>query len=229
MLRDLAARHGRQPTRPTTTRSCMSCSATAIWPCARRARPGWCPSEGTRSFAVSLRNAGTAACQVKVGSRAAYPLDGGKSTADRIPGAAPAGARPGARVRVALRASPTRRRGPRQQRRDGLGHGRGRGGQRRARLERTGVLRPCVGRARGEAQGGPRCGSRGSRSRCCGEGSKRCGWLTSARGAFSARKPAGRRVVRVAALAAGERVRALALRACSARSGPVATRSTRAR
>ena len=68
---------------------------------------GLVPSEGSRSFAVSLRNAGTTTCQVKLGSRAAYTLDGGKSTADRIPGSAPTKTRPGAQVRVALRASAT--------------------------------------------------------------------------------------------------------------------------
>ena len=34
---------------------------------------GLVPSEGTRSFAVSLRNAGTVACQVKIGSRTRVP------------------------------------------------------------------------------------------------------------------------------------------------------------
>jgi hypothetical protein len=149
---------------------------------------GLVPSEGTRSFAVSLRNAGTVACQVKVGSRSAYRLDGGKSTADRIPGAAPAGARVSARVRVPLRLSP----------RDDVD----------LTNNAATVTATVVGvgdsdirdrsarRFSGRASAGRGAKLKASALRVARveiavlrEGSKRCGWLTSERGSFSARKP----------------------------------------
>jgi hypothetical protein len=64
---------------------------------------GAIPTEGTRRFELSLRNAGTASCRVRVGSRAPYVLRRGQSVSDRLAVAAPARARPGTRTAVVLR------------------------------------------------------------------------------------------------------------------------------
>jgi hypothetical protein len=66
---------------------------------------GLIPDEGTRAFAVTLSNAGTSACRVRLGRAAPYSLERGKSVEDRIRAAAPRGARPGKRAAVVLRAS----------------------------------------------------------------------------------------------------------------------------
>jgi hypothetical protein len=73
----------------------------------RVGRAGAIPTEGRRRFELSLRNLGTATCRVRVGSSAPYPLARGRSASDAVAVAAPGGARPGARVPVALRASAT--------------------------------------------------------------------------------------------------------------------------
>jgi hypothetical protein len=63
------------------------------------------PSEGTWGFPVTLRNSGTIACRVRVASKPRYSLASGESVADRVPAAAPRGARPGTRAPIVLRAS----------------------------------------------------------------------------------------------------------------------------
>jgi hypothetical protein len=147
------------------------------------------PDEGTRDFAVSLRNAGTVACQVKVGSRTAYSLDGGKSTGDDIPGSAPPKSRPGERVRVALTASATGDIDPANNATTvpatvvGVGD---------SDVRRWGA-RAFSGRAtKGRGVKLKTASLRVSRVEIAvlREGSKRCGWLASARGAVSSRKPA---------------------------------------
>ena len=70
-------------------------------------RPGAIPTEGTRRFEVSLRNEGTVACHVRVGSKPAYELARGRAASDFVAVSAPPGARPGQRVAVVLRASAT--------------------------------------------------------------------------------------------------------------------------
>ncbi|HZB74835.1 MAG TPA: hypothetical protein VE526_01330 [Solirubrobacteraceae bacterium] len=67
-------------------------------------RAGSVPTEGRRRFGVSVRNAGTSPCRVRIAGRGAYSLPAGKSAADRIAAGAPRGAVPGARVTVTLRA-----------------------------------------------------------------------------------------------------------------------------
>jgi hypothetical protein len=54
---------------------------------------------------VSLRNAGTIACRVRIAAKPRYRLGAGQSVADRVPVAAPPGARPGTTVAVRLHAS----------------------------------------------------------------------------------------------------------------------------
>jgi len=54
---------------------------------------------------VSLRNSGTIACRVRIASKPQYPLGAGQSVADRVPVAAPPGARPGMTVAVRLHAA----------------------------------------------------------------------------------------------------------------------------
>ncbi len=62
------------------------------------------PSEGSARFPVSIRNAGTIPCRVRIASKPQYQLGAGQSVADRVPAAAPPGARPGSTVAVELRA-----------------------------------------------------------------------------------------------------------------------------
>ena len=66
---------------------------------------GAIPTEGRRRFELSLRNAGTAACNVRVGSSPPYRVPHGQAVSDELAVAAPRGARPGTRVPVVLRAS----------------------------------------------------------------------------------------------------------------------------
>ena len=70
-------------------------------------RAGAIPTEGRRRFVVTLRNTGTTACRVRIGSKPTYSLPSGQSAADRVPARAPRGARPGTRVQVVLRAGAT--------------------------------------------------------------------------------------------------------------------------
>ncbi len=70
-------------------------------------RAGAIPTEGRRRFDVTLRNRGTTACRVRIGSRPAYSLATGQSVSDRIAARAPRGAKPGTRVPVVLRARAT--------------------------------------------------------------------------------------------------------------------------
>jgi hypothetical protein len=116
-------------------------------------------------------------------------LGGGKSAADRIPAAAPARARPGQRVSVALWAAATGDVQPANNARTvsptvvGVGDsdvvGRGATGfSGRATAGRGPKLKPAALRvARVEIA-------------LLRHGAKRCGWLTSARGAFNSRRPA---------------------------------------
>lgn len=66
---------------------------------------GAIPTEGARRFELALRNKGTATCQVRVGSKPPYQLPRGRPASDAVAVAAPAGARPGTRAAVVLRAS----------------------------------------------------------------------------------------------------------------------------
>jgi hypothetical protein len=163
------------------------------------------PSEGAWGFPVTLRNSGTIPCRIRIASKPRYSLAGGESVADRVPGRAPRGARPGARARVILRAvarddvdaandvATIRARvvgvGDSEVRRYGaLGFsGRATGGsgtrkQRPLRLERVDVA---VMRKRGDG----------------------CAWLRSARGGFKAGRPrtgsgcGGRRWIRASGTA----------------------------
>ena len=70
-------------------------------------RAGAVPSEGKRRFPVTLRNSGTIACRVRIGSKPPYSVAAGQSVADRVPAGALRGARPGARVAVVLAAGAT--------------------------------------------------------------------------------------------------------------------------
>jgi hypothetical protein len=69
--------------------------------------PRGVPSEGTAGFPVSLRNSGTIACRVRIASKPQYQLGAGQGVADRVPAAAPPGARPGTTVAVRLHATAT--------------------------------------------------------------------------------------------------------------------------
>jgi hypothetical protein len=149
---------------------------------------GLIPNEGTRAYEVILRNAGTAACRVRVGSQASYSVDGGKRVSDRVPGSAPAKASPGARVSVPLRV--------------------GAEGDVNPRDNESSVTATVVGVGDSDVRGwgsralsGRASGGRGAKLKpaslrvsrvdvaVVSLGAKSCGWLSSADGRFSTRRP----------------------------------------
>jgi hypothetical protein len=149
---------------------------------------GWIPTEGARRFELNLRNNGTTACSVRLGSKPSYRLEGGKSVSDRLAMRAPRSARPGTRVRVALRASAAGDVEP--------------GNNAIARSPRVvGVGDSSVGawgarRFAGRASAGKAKGMAAAKLRparvhvaLLRKGGKTCGWLRSARGDFTRRKP----------------------------------------
>jgi hypothetical protein len=147
---------------------------------------GAIPTEGRRRFELSLRNAGTATCTVRVGSSAPYRLRRGQPVSDDLAVAAPRGARPGTRVAVVLRASATGDIYP---------------------ADNAVTVRPTVVEVGDSDVGkkGPR-GFSGTSHRGAGdvparrlqparvhvavlrEGGTRCSWLRSARGGFTTRR-----------------------------------------
>jgi len=158
------------------------------------------PSEGAWGFPVTLRNSGTIACRVRVASKPRYSLASGESVADRVPAAAPPGARPGTRETLVLRASAT---GDVDAANDSA--------MVRARVVGVGDSDVLKRGARGFS--GAASGGSGTQKRkplrpkrvdvaLLRKGSGRCAWLRSPRGGFRAGKPragggcGGRRWVR---------------------------------
>lgn len=148
---------------------------------------GAIPTEGRRRFELSLRNAGTATCDVRVGSKARYRLPRGRTASDELAVAAPPRARPGKRVAVVLRASAAEDVNP---------------------ADNAATVTPTVVKV-GDSdlrEWGAR-GFSGTSRRGAGdlaaerlrparvdvavlrEGGKRCPWLRSARGGFTTRRP----------------------------------------
>ena len=151
-------------------------------------RAGWIPSEGARRFELTLRNRGTTACRVGLGSKPRYSLEAGKSVSDLLAMRAPRRAPPGTRVRVVLRASaagdvePGNNAITRSPRVVGVGD---------SSVGAWGARRFAGRASAGKAKGMAAAKLRPARVHVAllRKGGKTCGWLRSARGGFTRRKP----------------------------------------